>query len=96
VRGSAGQRVRSGQPVQRREQHVDHNVERSHQAQQSRDWQREQRVIGVEGVKRTEIVPADVERPVVVQQACAAALGELSAETEIFAQALLLGRFGHD
>jgi len=47
-------------------------------------------------VKRTEIVPADVERPVVVQQACAAALGQLAAETEILAEALQLGRFGHD
>ena len=42
-------------------------------------------------MKRTEIVPADVERPVVVQQACAAALGELSAETQIIAEALLWG-----
>jgi hypothetical protein len=53
-------------------------------------------VIGVERVKRTEIVAADVERPVVIQQAGAAALGQLAAQTEILAEALLLGRFGHD
>jgi len=47
-------------------------------------------------VKRAEIVTPDVEAPIAVEQANAAPLGELAAETEILTKSLLLKQIGHD
>ena len=89
--GGAGDRAGPGQPVERREQQVGGEVARGHQREQARDRQREQRVIGVVGVERAQVVAADVERAVAIEQPDAAPLGELAAEPEVLVQPFLSG-----
>ena len=88
--GGAGERVGAGQPVQRCEQEVGGEVADSHEGEQARDWKREKRVIGVVGMERAQVVAADVEGAVAIEQANTTALRELAAEAEVLVEPFLL------
>ena len=85
----------SGEETAGRYALIDMGIRIVEQADQLRERELEQRVVGVVRMERAEIIAPDVERAVVVEQARAGPLREAAAEAEILAKAILLGAVGH-
>ena len=66
--GGARDRLRAGEPVEAREQEVHRDVARRHQESRARDRKGNQRVIDVVRMERAQVVAADVEAAVAVEQ----------------------------
>lgn len=85
------ERARTGKPVERGKGQVRDDIGGGNQREEPADGHRQQCVVGVVSMERSERASADIERAVVIQEPCPAPVRHPAAETEVLIQPFLIG-----